>query len=438
MSQHQSDYKIRFARPEDIGAIIELMRPFNMHHIPSPEMGPLDDKFFIVAEQKGHLLGAAGFTFLSDDVGKTTLMAVRPDCAKTGLGGKLQTRRMQILRSLGCRKIITNADRPETISWYKRHFGYREIGKLPKIHDFGLSDVSEWTTLEADLTRIDMPPAAQQKLIINAALTGMMPRKSNNPHLPVTPEEIARDVLEAGKLGASIVHLHARGIQEEPTPEPSVYAEIISRIREKNPDLIICVTTSGRNWPELEKRSAVLNLPDDLKPDMASLTMGSLNFPKQASVNPPEVIQALSLRMQERNIKPECEIFEVGMLDYTKHLIRKGILRQPVYLNFILGSLGTMNASENNLRYLVDQLPAFSIWTASGIGRFHSRMHQWAAETGGGIRTGLEDSLYLDRDNKTLASNSDWIRKAVELAKENGREVATPGEVRQWLELKSE
>lgn len=438
MSEYQPDYKIRFARPEDIKTIIELMRPYNMHHIPSPEMGLLDDKFFIVAEQKGHLLGAAGFTFLSDDVGKTTLMAVRPDCAKTGLGAKLQTRRMQILRGLGCKKIVTNADRPETISWYKRHFGYREIGKLSKIHDFGLSDVPDWTTLEADLAGVEMPSAAQGKIIINAALTGMMPRKSNNPRLPVTPEEIAGDALEAGKLGAAIVHLHARDIHEEPTPEPSVYAEIISRIRGKNPDLIICVTTSGRNWPELEKRLAVLDLPDDLKPDMASLTMGSLNFPKQASVNPPDVIQSLALRMEQRNIKPECEIFEVGMLDYVKHLIRKGMLRQPLYLNFILGSLGTMNASEKNLRYLVEQLPAFSIWTASGLGRFHSRVHQWTAENGGGIRTGLEDSLYLDRDNKILASNGDWMRKAVEQAEKSGRGIATPREVRQWLELKPE
>lgn len=435
MPDNKSSYQIRFAHPGEIPGIIELMRPYNMHHIPSPEMGALDYKCFIVAEQKGELIGAAGYTFLADNVGKTTLMAVRPDCARFGLGKELQTRRMQILRGLGCEKIITNADRPDTIAWYKRNFGYREIGKLPKIHSFGLDDVGEWTTLEADLTAVKIPFPSQDKLIINAALTGMKPRKADNANLPVTPAEIARDALEAGKLGAAIVHIHAREANEDPTPDASIYAEIIGRIREKNPGLIICVTTSGRNWHELEKRGAVLDLPDDVKPDMASLTMGSMNFPSQASVNPPQVIQSLAARMLERNIKPELEIFEVGMIDYTGYLIRKGFIKQPAYFNLILGSLGTMNATEDNLRYLVSRLPAFSLWAASGIGKFHAPMQELAAAKGGGIRTGLEDSLYLDVNKQKPAANSDWIRKALDTAKISGREIATPSEVRQWLEL---
>ncbi|MBN1363219.1 MAG: GNAT family N-acetyltransferase [Syntrophaceae bacterium] len=436
MSTSEHTYKIRFARSDEIPAIIELMRPYNMHHIPSPEMGALDHKFFVVAEQKGQLLGAAGYTFLSDDVGKTTLMAVRPECTRMGVGKILQTRRMQILRSLGCSKIITNADRPETIAWYKQHFGYREIGKLLKIHSFGLNDVSEWTTLEADLTDVEVPSSMQKKLLINVALTGMKNRKSDNPYLPVTPAEIAKAALEAGELGAAIVHLHARDADEEPTPDPSIYADIISRIRGKNSNLIICVTTSGRNWYELEKRSAVLELPDDQKPDMASLSLGSMNFPTQASVNSPQIIQSLAFRMMERNIKPELEVFEVGMVEYSKYLIRKGLLRQPVYFNLILGSLGTMSASQENLRYLVSQLPAFSTWAASGIGKYHGNVQDFAAKMGGGLRTGLEDSsMYLDTDKNILASNSDWIRKAVDLAVINGREIATPRDVRQWLEL---
>jgi uncharacterized protein (DUF849 family)/N-acetylglutamate synthase-like GNAT family acetyltransferase len=437
MPQDRPSYTIRFARPEDLSGIIDLMKPYNMHHIPSPEMGPLDDKCFIVAEQNGNLLGAAGYTFLSADVGKTTLMAVRPDCTRMGLGLKLQTRRMQILRSLGCASLITNADRPETIAWYKHHFGYREVAKLPKIHSFGHDDIHEWTTLEADLTGVEVPTPSRNKLLINAALTGMKPRKSDNAHLPVTPVEIARAAVEAGELGAAIIHLHARGANEEPTPDPSVYAEIISRIRDKNPELILCVTTSGRNWHELEKRAAVLNLQGDLKPDMASLALGSLNFPTQASINPPQVIQDLALRMLERGIKPELEAFEVGMVDYAKYLIRKGFLRQPTYFNLILGSLGAMNASPNHLRYLVSQLPAVTTWAASGIGNSHGKMQGLASEMGGGLRTGLEDSLYMDLNDQTLASNSDWIRRAVDVAARNGRELATPADVRQWLEMKA-
>jgi len=275
------------------------------------------------------------------------------------------------------------------------------------------------------------------KLLINAALTGMKPRRSDNHYLPIAPAEIAKDALEAAKLGAAIVHIHAREADEEPTPDPVIYAEIVGRIRGKNSDVIICVTTSGRNWEELEKRAAVPDLQGNLKPDMASLTLGSLNFPTQASINTLQTIQSLALCMLERNIKPEMEIFEVGMLDYAKHLIRKGLLRQPAYFNLIIGSLGTMNASSDNLRYLVSQLPVFSTWAASGIGKFHYKVQELAAEMGGGLRTGLEDSLYLDINKQILASNSDMVRKAVDMVARSGREIATAIDVRHWLELET-
>jgi len=427
--------RIRFARPEDIPGIIDLMRPYNMHHIPSPEMGPLDDKCFIVAEQDGLLLGTAGYTFLSPETGKTTLLAVRPDCTRTGLGRQLQARRMQILRSLGCTTLITNADRPESIHWYKRHFGYREIGKLPKISPFGREDIREWTTLEADLTGIEVPCPMQDKLLINAALTGMVPRKKDNSHLPATPAEIAAAAIEAGRLGAAIIHLHARDLDEKPTPDPSVYADIIHRIRNEDSELILCVTTSGRDWQDLEQRAAVLDLPDELKPDMASLTLGSMNFHTQAGINPPRIIRELAARMMDRGIKPELEVFEAGMVDYAKYLITKGYLRQPCYFNLILGSLGTLNALPSHLNYLVSQLPPFSTWAASGIGSFHARIQLLAAQMGGGIRTGLEDSLYFDPGKQVQASNADWIRMAAKHAASCGRELATPAEVRQWLEL---
>lgn len=168
MADYPLNYRIRFAHPVDISGIIELMRPYNMHHIPSPEMGHLDYQLFIVAEYDDRLIGAAGYTFLSSDVGKTTLLAVHPDYKKKGIGLKLQAIRMQILRSLGCAKIITNADRPETIAWYKQNFGYREIGKLPKIHPFGLADVSEWTTLEADLTKVETLDPPQHEFLLRS------------------------------------------------------------------------------------------------------------------------------------------------------------------------------------------------------------------------------------------------------------------------------
>jgi len=127
----------------------------------------------------------------------------------------------------------------------------------------------------------------------------------------------------------------------------------------------------------------------------------------------------------------------VGMIEHAKYLIREGVLRQPVYLNLILGSLGTMSASPDNLRYLVSRLPAFSTWAASGIGKYHGKVQDMAAAMGGGIRTGLEDSsMHLDADKRIPAKNKDWIKRAVEAAIRNGREIATPNDVRQWLDLR--
>lgn len=428
------DCKIRFGRPEDIPSIISLMEPYNMHHIPSPEMGELNYKFFLVAETKDRLIGAAGFAFLSDETGKTTLMAVHPDFTRCGIGRKLQRMRMEILAGFGCTRIITNADRPETVSWYKKHFGYREVGRLPKMHSFGRKDIPEWTTLEADLAGISWRRGQPKKVIINFAPTGMVPRKRDNPNLPTTPAEIARDVFLAAKKGVSIVHLHARDIQENPTPDPSVFAETISRIREKYPDLIICVTTSGRTYSDFNKRAAVLDLCGPVKPDMASLTVGSMNFPRQASVNSPDTIMGLAEKMLENSIKPEIEIFEVGMLDYTKYLFRKGFLKLPLYANLILGSLGTMRASEQNFRFMLKSLPPYTYWSASGIGSFQREVHKMAVRKGG-IRVGLEDNIYLERKINQPATNSDLIDLILKYAAEAGREIATPQEVRQWLEL---
>ena len=427
--------RYRFAQPSDIPEIINLMRPYNMHHIPSAEMPMLDDKYFIVAEKDGKLVGAAGFTFLSASVGKTTLMAVSPDYAGQGIGMTLQHKRMAILKGFGCERIITNADRPESIAWYKRHFGYREIGRLPKIHSFGLDDVNEWTTLEASL--LDYQPAhnIQEKVVINAALTGMVPTKAVNPNVPVTPDEIVRDACRAVQLGAAILHLHARDENEIPTPDINIYRRIILGIREKYPEVIICVTTSGRNYSDFEKRSAVLRLKGDAKPDMASLTLGSMNFAHQVSVNSPQTIQGLAKMMLDEGIKPEMEVFEAGMVDYSKYLYRKGFLRMPFYYNFLLGSLGTMNGTLENLGFLVKQLPSCSVWAATGIGTSQFDVQGYALKLNGGIRVGLEDNLYLDKNKTILASNEQLILRTLDLIKQNGKEIAGLREVREWLGL---
>jgi 3-keto-5-aminohexanoate cleavage enzyme len=145
-------FTIRPARPDEGPAILEIMRPWNMHHVPSAEMEALDLACFFVAETNGAMIGASGYRLLGTGQGKTTLLAVLPEHLGSGAGAALQLKRLEAMAALGVHTVTTNADRPETIAWYKSRFGYREVGKLPKIHDFGRSDITEWTTLELDLT----------------------------------------------------------------------------------------------------------------------------------------------------------------------------------------------------------------------------------------------------------------------------------------------
>jgi uncharacterized protein (DUF849 family) len=275
------------------------------------------------------------------------------------------------------------------------------------------------------------------KLIINFAPTGMVPTKRDNPHVPVTPEEIAGDCARAYALGASILHLHARDVDGKPTWRPEPYREVILSVRARCPDAIICVSTSGRNFNLFECRSAVLDLDGDAKPEMASLTLGSMNFPKKASVNEPEMIRKLAERMRERGIVPELEAFDLGMIDYAKFLIEKGVLRGPFYANLLLGSLGTLGASPLNLAVMTNALPSGTTWAGAGIGRFQLPINALAIASGGHVRVGLEDNLFMDSTKEVAATNEMLVERVVRLAEATGRAIATPAEAREIIGLPS-
>lgn len=274
-----------------------------------------------------------------------------------------------------------------------------------------------------------------EKLIINFTPTGMIPTKEMTAHVPVTPEEIAEDVLHAAKLGASIVHLHARDKNGVPSNSKEIYEKIIGLIREENKDIILCVSTSGRNCQNLDKRSEVLDIKGDLKPDMASLTLSSLNFNKQASVNPPDTIKTLAQKMLKNGIKPELEAFDVGMINYAKYLIKKGLLKPPYYFNLLLGNIACAQANLLNVGLMLNELPENSIWALAGIGDHQNKMNSLAIVYGGGVRVGLEDNIWYDEERTKLATNEDLIKRAVDTAKAIGREIATPQEVRQMLNI---
>jgi 3-oxoadipate:acetyl-CoA acetyltransferase len=268
-----------------------------------------------------------------------------------------------------------------------------------------------------------------EKLIIKLAPTGMIPTKKDTPHVPITPEEIIRDTYEAYKLGVSIVHIHARDKEGRPTHKKEDFEETFRGIKEKCPDIIICATTSGRVDPQVEHRSEVLAL----NPEMASLTVGSFNFPQHPSVNPLETIKHLATLMKNKGILPELEIFESGFINTAKYLCQRNYLKKPLHFNLLLGSLGSIPAGLEDLVYLVKSLPSGSTWSATGIGRFQAQINVAAILMGGHVRVGIEDSIYYNYPNAELATNPNLVKRIVRIADDLGRKIATPDEARAIL-----
>lgn len=273
------------------------------------------------------------------------------------------------------------------------------------------------------------------KLIINLCPTGMVPKKGDTPHVPITASEIARDVKRCYELGVSVAHLHARNEIQDPVWEKEKFVEIIEKIKSFAPDMVIVVTTSGRNWSEFIKRSNSLEINGVHKPDMASLTLGSMNFPKQASVNPPHMISSLAEKMNENGIVPELEVFDVGMINYSTFLISKGVLKPPFYYNLLLGSLGTAALNASNIGLMINSLPQGATWALAGIGRFQLAANTMAIALGGHIRIGLEDNPFYDWTKKSDATNARLVERILKIAKEFGREPATPEEAREIIGL---
>jgi len=273
------------------------------------------------------------------------------------------------------------------------------------------------------------------KLIINLVPTGMIPTRAMTPHVPLSPEEIVKDVLTCVPMGVSMVHIHARDSEGVATYKPEIFREIIINIRRRQPELIIAATTSGRVYKEFTERSAVLDLEGDARPDMASLTLSSVNFNKIASVNSPDVIVALAEKMLEKGIKPELEIFDLGMVNFAHYLIRKNLLTPPYYFNILLGNIATAQAKLLHLGIIVSELPQDSIWAVTGIGDMQYRMNAIGLIVGDGVRIGLEDNIWFDEKRTCLATNYMLVERIAKMAGIFGREIANPGETRKILNL---
>lgn len=274
-----------------------------------------------------------------------------------------------------------------------------------------------------------------QPLIINLAPTGMIPTKAQTPYVPISSTEIAEETIACAKLGVSMVHLHARDEHGLPTTDAKLFAEIVSKIRENNSEIIITATTSGRKVTDVEQRASSLYLEHDLRPDMASLTLGSMNFASEASVNSPATIMRLAEIMQNKGIRPELEVFDLGMINFAKILIDKGLIAPPYYFNILLGNPATAQATMLHLATMVNELPHESIWAVAGIGRFQTRANALGVVLGDGVRVGLEDNLWFDQERTKLATNPMLIHRITAQANSIGRPIATALEVRQRLGL---
>ncbi|MFA6074484.1 MAG: 3-keto-5-aminohexanoate cleavage protein [Negativicutes bacterium] len=265
------------------------------------------------------------------------------------------------------------------------------------------------------------------KLIITAALTGGEVTRVQQPNLPLTPCEIADAAYECFLAGVSIVHVHARDAQGEPTQDCEIYREIKGLVAERC-NIIFQPSTGGSIWHTFEQRMQPLLL----NPEMATLDCGTCNFGDGVFMNSPEYIESFAKEMLARNVKPELEVFERGMIDNAVRLAKRGLIKTPLHFDFVLGVPGAMPGSIDDLLFMVNHIPAGSTWTVAGIGRFELPLAVHAIAMGGHVRIGFEDNVYYHK-GVLAESNAQLAARIARISKEMGRDVASPDEARKIL-----
>ncbi len=280
---------------------------------------------------------------------------------------------------------------------------------------------------------VSVTPTMPLPVIITAAITGALPRKSDSPAVPVTPAEQIESTHEAFEAGATIAHIHVRAADESASSDPALFAQVQAGVMKHCPGMIIQFSTGGRGR-EQKERGAML----PLRPDMASLATGSTNFPVTVYENPPDFIEGLARTMQAFDIKPEIEVFDLAMLYNAANLARAGILKAPLHVQFVMGIPNAMPARRSIFDFLRSEMAVVlpdATWVAAGIGRHQWEVNEWCLETGGHCRTGLEDNLRFDR-TRLARNNAELVTKIVEACDRYDRRPATPQEARQILGLR--
>ncbi len=268
-----------------------------------------------------------------------------------------------------------------------------------------------------------------EKLIITACISGAEVTKAQNPAVPYTIAEIGREAASAYQAGASIIHLHVREDDGTPTQNKARFSLSIKEIRRMCPDVIIQPSTGGAVGMSTEERLQ----PIELNPEMASLDCGTCNFGgDDIFVNTENMIKLFATKFNERGIKPECEVFDKGMIDMAIRLNLQGFIHSPMHFNLVMGVNGGISGTPRDLLFMTESLPLGSTFTVCGIGRTEFPMITLSILLGGHIRVGFEDNLYLSK-GILAKSNGELVAKSVQIARELGREIASPSEARQIL-----
>lgn len=270
-----------------------------------------------------------------------------------------------------------------------------------------------------------------EKLIITAAICGAEVLKEHNPAVPYTIEECVREAKSAYEAGASIIHLHVREDDGTPTQSKERFKVIMDAILKECPDVIIQPSTGGAVGMTNDERLQ----PTELMPEMATLDCGTCNFGgDEIFENTENTIKYFGDRMIERGIKPECEVFDKGMIDMALRLAKKGHIKHPIHFDFVMGVNGGIDGGLRDFMFLRGSIPADATYTVAGIGRYEFPLAMAAIIDGGHVRVGFEDNVYLSK-GVLAKSNGELVAKVVRMAKELGREIATPAEARKILGL---
>ena len=275
----------------------------------------------------------------------------------------------------------------------------------------------------------------QNPVVVAVAITGSVPRKKDNPAVPTTPAEQVESTHAAFEAGATLVHIHVRNPDESPSSDPALFRQVQEGVEKHCPGMIVQFSTGGRGRDPSARGNAL-----ELRPDMASLSTGSVNFPTIVYENSASLVVDLASKMQAYEVRPEIEIFDLSHLHGARRLVDAGIMDERPHVQVVMGVKNALPAEEHLLDIMLGELKRLlprATWTAAGIGVNQARVMEWVLARGGhGVRTGLEDNVRLSRD-KLAGSNAELVSLAVDAIKRHGRRPAKPDEAREMLGLRT-